>query len=469
MDSNPPLLTLKSGARAGAPLETSIGDERDCSISIAVADALVRWYERNARPLPWRAAREPYQVWISEVMLQQTRVETVIPYFARFMEALPSVAALASCPEDALLKLWEGLGYYSRARNLLRAAQKIEAEHGGVFPNTYASIRALPGIGDYTAGAIASICFDLPTPAIDGNVLRVCARLLHIEAPVEGADVRKGITAALESLYARGTRTAPENSQGFDGGAGERNALHPHCPNPGALTQAWMELGETVCLPRAAARCDACPLSALCLAARCGSAARLPIRAPKKARREVRVLVLLLRKDGKLALRKRPRQGLLAGLWEFPSCEAAPDAREHPGDRDNLSAPDATDARDNCSAPDAPGAADPLEAVAAFARELGVRPLSVREGPRRTHIFTHIQWDMQSYLIDCAADTPGATANAPNYDTSGTTPDAPGTPPDAPNAAPLEWATPEEIARRYALPSAFRPFLGIAAASDLLP
>ena len=199
---------------------------------------LLPWFAEHRRDLPWRRDREPYHVWLSEIMLQQTRVEAVRGYYLRFLERLPDIAALASAPEDVLLKLWEGLGYYSRVRNLQKAAQCVMEQHGGEFPQELPAIRALPGIGDYTAGAIASICFEAPTAAVDGNVLRVILRLTACADSPADVRVRRRIGEELSAVYPAG-----------------------HC---GDFTQALMELGATVCLPNGAPQCDACPLRALC-------------------------------------------------------------------------------------------------------------------------------------------------------------------------------------------------------------
>ncbi|MBQ2618055.1 MAG: A/G-specific adenine glycosylase, partial [Oscillospiraceae bacterium] len=223
-----------------------------------LAARLLRWVETHARALPWRADREPYHVWLSEIMLQQTRVEAVRGYYARFLAALPDIPALAAAEEGQLHKLWEGLGYYSRVRNLHRAAVEIMERHGGVFPSDYAAIRALPGVGDYTAGAVASICFEQPTPAVDGNVLRVMSRLTGDRRCVDEAATRRAWRETLAALYPPG-----------------------RC---GDFTQALMELGATVCLPNGAPDCADCPLAGGCASAG-GGWRELPVRAKKRARR----------------------------------------------------------------------------------------------------------------------------------------------------------------------------------------
>ena len=213
---------------------------------------LLGWFQAHARALPWRADREPYHVWLSEIMLQQTRVEAVRGYYARFLAAAPDVFALAALPEAQLLKLWEGLGYYNRARKAQACAQEIAAR-GGVWPDTVEGLLALPGIGPYTAGAIASICFERPAAAVDGNVLRVCARVLDDATPIDSAAHKAALTAALSACYPAG-----------------------HC---GDFTQALMELGATVCGPNRAPQCEVCPIAALCLARAHGTAAALPVKA----------------------------------------------------------------------------------------------------------------------------------------------------------------------------------------------
>ncbi len=248
---------------------------------------LLPWYKKNRRQLPWRQDREPYHVWLSEIMLQQTRVEAVKGYYERFLQELPTVEALANAPEDQLLKLWEGLGYYSRVRNLQKAAREILAL--GAFPKDYKGLLGLSGIGPYTAGAIASICFEEPVAAVDGNVIRVLSR--YLGETVE----RQEAAALLEPVYPKG--------------------------NCGDFTQALMELGATVCAPNGAPNCEDCPIRHLCIAKEQGKQRELPLKKPKKQRRiEYRTLFLLQCGD-KLAICKRPEKGLLAGLWQFPDTE----------------------------------------------------------------------------------------------------------------------------------------------------
>ena len=254
---------------------------------------LLEWYRDNARTLPWRTDPTPYHVWVSEIMLQQTRVAAVLDYYARFMEELPDVAALAAVPEGRLMKLWQGLGYYSRARNLQAAARQIMAEHGGVFPTDYAQVRALKGVGDYTAGAICSIALGQPVPAVDGNVLRVVTRINGDQRDITAQATKKAIADQLQPII----------------------PLHA----PGKFTQAMMELGATVCLPNGAPQCQRCPARDFCVACAQDSWSRIPVKAPKRPRRVEERTVWLLFHQGRVALRQRPAEGLLAGLWEFPN------------------------------------------------------------------------------------------------------------------------------------------------------
>ena len=308
----------------------------------ALPELLLPWFEAHRRPLPWRESREPYRVWLSEVMLQQTRVEAVRGYYARFLAALPDIPALAAADGELLHKLWEGLGYYSRVRNLQKAAREIMERHGGVFPSDYAAIRALPGIGDYTAGAIASICFELPAPAVDGNVLRVLSRLCADGRCVDEPATKRAWRDALAAVYPAG-----------------------RC---GDFTQALMELGATVCVPNGAPDCERCPLSGLC-AARDGRWRGLPVRAEKRARRRETLTLLVLRCGDRWALRRRAGRGLLAGLWEWPNV---------PGELD-------------------------AQAALSLAERWGCEPAELERELRRGHVFTHVEWDMRCWRLRCAA------------------------------------------------------------------
>ncbi len=254
---------------------------------------LLQWFSEHARVLPWRSDPTPYHVWVSEIMLQQTRVAAVLDYYRRFMKELPTVADLAAVEEERLMKLWQGLGYYNRARNLQKAARQVMEEFGGEFPDSYEAIRSLAGVGDYTAGAIASIAFGIPVPAVDGNVLRVLSRILGDERDIAKQSTKDWARELLlEIIPAR---------------------------QSGDFNQAMMELGAVVCLPNGAPLCEQCPVAPLCEARRTDRIGELPVKAAKKARRIEERTVYLLFHDGRVALRQRPKKGLLAGLWEYPN------------------------------------------------------------------------------------------------------------------------------------------------------
>ena len=299
---------------------------------------LLQWYRENARKLPWRSDPTPYHVWLSEIMLQQTRVAAVLDYYRRFLAAVPTVAGLAALPEERLLKLWEGLGYYNRARNLQKAARQIVEDFGGVFPSTYEEIRSLCGVGDYTAGAIASIAFGLPVPAVDGNVLRVIARITGDEGDISAPATKKRITEALAQIL-------PVKS-------------------PGDFNQALMELGATVCLPSGAPLCERCPAKDFCAALLQDRIAELPVKAAKKPRKIQERTVWLIFRGGKVALRRRPEKGLLAGLWEFPNELSGTPALE----------------------------------------QWGIEPLSDEFGCTAKHIFTHMEWHMTARVVRAAGE-----------------------------------------------------------------
>ena len=310
----------------------------------AITEPLLRWYDNNRRILPWRENRDPYRVWVSEIMLQQTRVAAVIPYYERWMQELPDVAALAAVSEERLMKLWQGLGYYSRARNLQKAAQHIMETCGGQFPDTYETLLALPGVGEYTAGAIASIAFSQRVSAVDGNVLRIAARLGAMEEDILDPRTKKTV----------------------------RTMLEPALPSDrsGDFNQALMDLGATICVPNGKPQCDACPLASICEANRLGIAQELPMRAKKRGRRVEEMTVYLLLRGGQVALRKRQDEGLLAGLWEFPHVSGTL------GEAD---------------------AAQPLSEWKIVARDWK-KKIAAR------HIFTHVEWHMTGYLLYAEGD-----------------------------------------------------------------
>ena len=315
----------------------------------AFASPLTAWYRENARSLPWREEVTPYRVWLSEVMLQQTRIEAVKPYYARFLAEAPTVAVLAALPDDRLMKLWEGLGYYSRARNLRRAAQEIVEKYNGEMPRDHAALLALPGIGEYTAGAIASIAFGLPYPAVDGNVLRVLTRLLSDPSDVLAPETKKRITALLSEVYLQNEKDAA------------------------ALTQGLMELGQTLCLPNTTPLCDSCPLAHLCRAREEGKTKDIPYRSPKKAKKtERRLVLLLLDGEGRYAIRRRAEGGLLGGLWELPNLLIT-------GDEDD----------------------EALDALArAYCAACGLAAAESAAAPAAKHIVTHLVWEMQGRFVN---------------------------------------------------------------------
>ncbi|MDD3919792.1 MAG: A/G-specific adenine glycosylase [Eubacteriales bacterium] len=298
---------------------------------------LCGWYQNNARELPWRKTRDAYAIWVSEIMLQQTRVEAVKGYYARFMEAIPTVQALSEVPEDTLFKLWEGLGYYSRARNLKRAAIIIMEQYGGVLPANYEALLALPGIGPYTAGAVASIAYGIPVPAVDGNVLRVRARFLNDDTDIALPALQKTARAELLAVM-------PQDMAG-------------------TFNQALMELGATVCLPNCAPACERCPLNALCRGKH--RAAFLPVKTPKAPRRIEEKTVFVLKCEGKLLVKKRTEKGLLSGLWELP----------------NL-----------------PGILSPAQAAKRLT-EWNAIPTGDIIQRQAKHVFTHIEWHMRVYEL----------------------------------------------------------------------
>ena len=326
---------------------------------------LLSWYDREKRDLAWRKNADPYRVWVSEIMLQQTRVEAVKEYYDRFLRELPTVEHLASVDEDKLLKLWEGLGYYSRARNLQKAA-KLVVERGG-FPSEPTELKKLPGIGDYTAGAIASIAFGEPAPAVDGNVLRVMTRVLGDESDIALPETKKKIAALLEEIYPTGSAA-------------------------GDLTEGIMELGERVCIPAGVPLCTVCPLKEICKA-KDGLWKTIPVKSPKKERRILNKTVFVLKAGERIAIRRRPEDGLLAGMWEFYST-------------------------------DVPLAA---EETKAYLEAEGFSPEKVIPLGKAKHVFTHLEWHMTGFLVECTEETEG-----------------------------FVWKTFEEIDSSYAIPTALQ-------------
>lgn len=263
---------------------------------------LLYWFERNLRDLPWRQDRDPYKIWVSEIMLQQTRVDTVIPYFQRFLDRFPTLEDLAEAHEDEVLKLWEGLGYYSRARNLHAGVKEVSATYGGLVPDSPEEISKIKGVGPYTAGAILSIAYGKPEPAVDGNVMRVLSRLLLIEEDIQKAKTRKQFETIIRSLIAK--------------------------ENPSYFNQALMELGALICTPKSP-KCDQCPVKSHCKAQEKGVQSHLPVKGKAKPPRPVQLSVAFIMKEDRFFIRKRPEQGLLAGLWELPSQEGSQEDLKH--------------------------------------------------------------------------------------------------------------------------------------------
>lgn len=314
-----------------------------------LAPPLLDWFARNRRLLPFRQEPSPYHIWVSEIMLQQTRMSAAVPYYERFIAELPDPAALADVSEERLRKLWQGLGYYRRAANLQKAARILCTQYGGALPRDYAALRALPGVGDYTAGAIASIGFGIRAAAVDGNVLRVFARLYNDDADVS-------LPAARRTCTARVLAAQPADA-------------------PGDFNQALMELGALVCVPGENPLCGACPLAAQCAGRAAGRAGALPVKPAKKARPTVPVTVLLVESPAGVLLQKRPARGLLAGLWQPPAVEGR-----------TLDAAQA----------------------AALLREAGLAPGPLNPLPGAKHVFTHRVWTLGGWQCRVPAAPPPA-------------------------------------------------------------
>ena len=310
----------------------------DSHLSLMPAPLLL-WYSRRARSLPWRDDPTPYHVWVSEIMLQQTRVETVIPYYQRFLKELPDVASLASCPEDRLLKLWEGLGYYSRVRNMQKMARILTAEYNGILPDDRDKLLTLPGIGPYTASAIASFAYQKPCAAVDGNLLRIYSRYMQDYRDITKTAIRRDIQKKLEEVM-------PPDSSSFN--------------------QALMDLGSSICIPNGRPHCEECPLLQNCPAAHNDSWSLLPVRPDKKERKTEEWTVLILCDPSSAILEKRPDRGLLAGLYGPPMLKGSPCADE----------------------------------ISVWTEKLGLRVRSILPLADSRHIFSHIEWHMKAYYIE---------------------------------------------------------------------
>lgn len=308
-----------------------------------IVTPLLTWFKDHARVLPWREDATPYRVWVSEIMLQQTRVEAVKPYFERFIAELPDVKALAECPDEKLLKLWEGLGYYNRVRNMRIAAQTVMELYDGVLPADYEKLLQLKGIGHYTAGAIASIAYGIPVPAVDGNVLRVITRVMADPSDIMKQSVKNQMEQRLLPLIPK--------------------------DQAGAFNQALMELGATVCVPNGQPLCGDCPWKEFCLAKREDRIADIPVKSKAKPRKIEDKTVLIIRDGERFALRKRPKKGLLAGMYEFPNIEG------HISEDEALR----------------------------YVTERQLTPLRIEKLTDAKHIFSHIEWHMCGYMIRVAA------------------------------------------------------------------
>lgn len=306
-----------------------------------IKEPLLKWYDIKHRDLKWRNTKNPYMVWISEIMLQQTRVEAVKDYYDRFLLELPDIEHLARVKEDRLLKLWEGLGYYNRARNLKKAAIQIIESYQGKFPDDYEQVIKLSGIGEYTAGAICSICFEKATPAVDGNVLRVMMRLMDCYDNIDDLKTKKMVRQWLLPVYETG--------------------------DCGKLTQALMELGAVVCIPNGEPKCKECPLQGVCKAYQKNTFSKLPVRKEKKKRKKEQKTVFILHVGDKYGIRKRSDKGLLANMWEFYHTDK------------KMTKEQALD----------------------FLSIEGFKPVLLEKEIPYTHIFSHIEWEMTAYYISC--------------------------------------------------------------------
>ncbi|MBQ4255933.1 MAG: A/G-specific adenine glycosylase [Bacilli bacterium] len=309
-------------------------------MQIGLADKIVDYYLKQGRALPWRKDQSPYCVHLSETMLQQTRVETVIPYFERFMEAFPTVFDLANAEAEKVLKLWEGLGYYSRAKNLHKAAIEVVNRYGGEYPRDKEGLLSLPGVGEYTANAIMAFCFDEKEIPVDGNFLRLFARLSGYGGNVMESKAKKECEAYFKEELG--------------------DAL------PSAFAQGAMEIGEVLCLPSSSPRCEECPLKEYCFAYANKKQAELPLRLVKTSKKQEKKTVLIYRLCNEYGYQKRPDSGLLSGLYGFPMEEG------HLG----------------------------LAKVKALLKEKGVKAKSVKPSIEYTHVFSHVKWDMKSYIVE---------------------------------------------------------------------
>ena len=315
--------------------------------SSQIAESLLRWFEVNRRELPWRTVRTPYGTWVSETMLQQTRVTTVIPYFIRFLTLFPDIPSLAAAPLEDVYKVWEGLGYYSRASNLQKGAKYCTEHFSGELPGDYGKLLSIPGIGPYTAGAIASLAFGLGEPAVDGNVIRVFSRLFALFVYPQDSKARSLVSAHVRDLL-------PED-------------------HAGDFNEAVMDLGASVCTPGNPA-CGYCPISSYCAAFLIGRQAELPLRKPKKEVPVISYTIVVLKKGGKLFIRRRPDTGLLANLFEFPSY---PEFMDQNQIKDHL-----------------------FRDFAVHSDQI----ISINELGGASHTFSHLKWEMKGYLVELSEE-----------------------------------------------------------------
>lgn len=359
--------------------------------------ALLLWYDEHRRALPWREEPSPYHVWLSEIMLQQTRVEAVLAYYRRFLSALPDIAALAAAPEERVLKLWEGLGYYSRGRNLHSAAVRVMEEYGGEMPASQAALQKLPGIGRYTSAAIASIAFGGRAAAVDGNLLRIFARLAGYGDNIRtGAALKDAEAFWLEAMDRAAAEAAGTPAAADASGDSGRNYY-------GDCNQALMDLGSAVCVPNAEPGCGACPFSDSCAAHAAHREREFPVVPPRRQRRIEERTVFVIHNAECTALRRRPDRGLLAGLYELPNTEGKLEEKE----------------------------------ALAYIRELGLRPLHLRALGPAVHVFTHLEWHMTGYEVRVDELEPAEAAS------------------------PLLFVRSEDALRRYSIPSAFGAYYSL--------
>lgn len=353
----------------------------DYGLLSRISKPLLQWYDRNRRILPWREEPSPYRVWVSEIMLQQTRVEAVKPYFERFMRELPDIGSLAGAEEETLLKLWEGLGYYNRVRNLQKAALQIQEDYGGEMPSEYGELLKLKGIGSYTAGAVASIAYGKAVPAVDGNVLRVISRIRRDPRLISDAKVKAAVERDLKEIVP--------------------------VDRPGDFNQAMMEIGACVCIPNGAPLCESCPLQEICMAHQAGEEQAYPRKAAKKPRPIEEKTILIIRDENRAAIRKRTERGLLAGMYELPSMDGFRTAEE----------------------------------VAAYLVDKGLKLLHIAPLQEARHIFTHREWHMKGYMV--RVEGLGQKGQIAQGDQS------------------VDWIyiEPEEMERKYPIPSAFEAYM----------